>query len=67
MKKLFPHIIAHICIIISGMLITFVIIDYVNPIMNFVNNSMTKTLILILSICAIFMAYFIISKSRKEK
>lgn len=65
MKKLLPHIVAHLCIIISGMLITFVIIDYVNPIMNFINNSMTKGLMLALGILSITMAGLLIAKLRK--
>jgi hypothetical protein len=47
------RLIPHVSIIISGMLIVFFYIDRVNSAMGFMENDVTKMLILILSITSI--------------
>lgn len=60
-KKILPHI----CIIISGMLITFFIIDQFNSSMAFIDNSITKWLLFINSILAIIMSILQIIRNER--
>lgn len=59
--KLMPHI----SIIISVMMIVFFFIDRVNSAMAFINNDITKMLLLILSIISIINSIFLIYYQRR--
>lgn len=59
--KLMPHI----SIIISVMMIVFFFIDRVNSAMAFINNDITKMLLLILSIISIINSIFLICYQRR--
>ena len=52
MKKVL-QVLPHICIILSGMLLTFFIIDQINPAMAFINNEITKWLIGVTAVLSI--------------
>lgn len=62
LKKL----LAHCAIIISGMYIVFFFIDRVNPAMGFIDNDITKPLLLALSLLAIINAIQVIAAERKK-
>ncbi len=60
-------ILPHIAIIISFMLLTFVVIDYFNSAMNFVNNNATKILIFILGVVSVINSILLIRLQRKDE
>ena len=62
LKKL----LAHCAILISGMYIVFFLIDRVNPAMGFIDNDITKPLLLVLSLIAIINAIQVIAAERKK-
>ncbi len=61
-KKLLPHF----CIILSVMFMVFYFIDQVNSAMNFINNDITKTLLLIQCISVIMLSIIVIAQNRRE-
>lgn len=63
LRKLFPHGI----IILSLMYVVFYFIDRVNPAMAFINNNITKALLLILCIAAILNAVSTIRLHRMQE
>lgn len=65
MWRLVSRTIPHISIIISGMMVVFFIIDHYNKKMRFLEDDMTKVLILVLSLCAIATAIMLIQVQRK--
>lgn len=56
----------HLLIIFSLMLLVFVVIDYFNSAMNFINNSMTKTLMFVTGVIAITSAVLLIIRQRRD-
>lgn len=56
----------HLLIINSLILITFVLIDRVNNAMNFIDNSMTKGLLLITCVVAVASAVLLIIRQRHD-
>jgi len=63
LRKLFPHAI----IVLSLMYAVFFFIDRVNPAMAFINNNITKVLLLVLCIAAIFNAVGTIRINRLQE
>jgi hypothetical protein len=61
LKKILPHI----CIIISVMMLTFYVIDQVNGAMNFINNNIFKSLLLVYCLAVIATAVFLIADNRR--
>lgn len=61
--KILPHIV----IVLAAMFITFWILDQLNPIMNFINNSISNVLLLLFSIASLGNAIFSIAWYRKSK
>ena len=59
-------LLAHCAIIISGMYIVFFFIDRVNPAMGFIDNDITKPLLLALALIAIINAIQVIAAERKK-
>ena len=59
-------ILPHINIVISGMYLVFYIIDVQNSAMAFINNDMTKVLLLILAICSTLSSIFLIWYQRSS-
>lgn len=65
MKRMLKKLTAHCAIIISGMYIVFFFIDQVNPAMEFIDNEITKALLLVLSLLSILNSIFQIASERK--
>jgi hypothetical protein len=62
-KKLIPHL----CIVLSGMFITFIVIDQFNSAMSVVgNNSIEKTFLFLFSIVSLIVSIMLISRQRRE-
>lgn len=57
----------HLCLILSLMMITFVITDRYNRAMAFINNDITKSLLLVLSILVIAESVLLIRANRKQQ
>ncbi len=67
MKAKIYKVVQHAAIIISLMYFVFFIIDKINSPMAFINNDITKMLMLILSVFSIFNSVRLISADRKEE
>lgn len=68
MKKGRPYIykvLPHICIVIFGMFTVFYFIDFVNPVMNFIYNNLTKGLLILLCVVGIICAVLILEENRR--
>ena len=57
----------HVCLILSLMMITFVITDRYNRAMAFINNDITKALLLILALLVIVQSILLIRTNRKRQ
>lgn len=66
MMSVIKKFLAHCAIIISGMYIVFFLIDRVNPAMGFIDNDITKPLLLALALIAIINAIQVIAAERKK-
>ena len=63
-------VLPHLILVMSGMMVTFFIIDRVNEAMAFLNNDITKVLLLIFSVASATLAVLEIvrqEKMRKEE
>ena len=70
MKRLFEKLaglLPHVCLILSLMMITFVITDRYNRAMAFINNDITKALLLILAVLVIVQSILLIRTNRKRQ
>lgn len=65
-KALFS-LIPHAMIVISLMMITFYITDRYNRAMAFINNDITKALLLVLAVLAIVQSVYVIYSERRKK
>ncbi len=54
----------HGTIVLTLMYVTLMIVDHYNPAMDFINNSVTKTLLLILCLFAVYNAVLVLSRER---
>lgn len=61
-KKALPHL----CIIISVMMLVFLVADFYNGAMNFINNDMFKVLLLAFCILVIATSVFLIAHHRRS-
>jgi len=66
MIKSLSRTLPHLCIILSGVIVTLVLIDKVNTQMNFIDNSITKNLLLILALLSVVCSVMLASRQRKE-
>lgn len=66
MIGMLKKLLAHCAIIISGMYIVFFFIDRVNPAMGFIDNDITKPLLLALALISIINAIQVIAAERKK-
>ena len=62
LRKIVPHV----AIIISGMYLVFFLIDRVNSAMAFINNNITKRLILVLCVISVIEAAYIMREDRQK-
>jgi len=67
MKTKIFKLIEHAAIIISIMYFTFFIIDRVNSPMGFINNDITKVLLVVLGVFTIFNSVRLIGYERREE
>ena len=70
MKRFFEKLaglLPHVCLILSLMMITFVITDRYNRAMAFINNDITKALLLILAVLVIVQSILLIRTNRKRQ
>lgn len=65
MKRIM-HLLPHLCIILSGMLLTFFIIDRFNTAMAFINNDITKWLIGITAVLSIINCSALVYYQKRE-
>ena len=61
LRKILPHI----CVVISFMMLTLYVIDRVNSAMNFIDNDIFKTLLLIYCLAVIPTAILMIADNRR--
>jgi hypothetical protein len=66
MIALIRKLCAHCAIIISGMYIVFYCIDRVNPAMSFIDNDITKMLLVILAALSVLNGIFVIAEERRK-
>lgn len=66
MRKL-SALLPHLCIILSGMLLTFFILDQINPAMAFINNEITKWLMLLQAVLTIICCILLIIFQRRKR
>jgi len=70
MKRIFEKILAlisHAALILSLMMITFLVTDYYNRPMAFINNDITKGLLFVLSLLVIVESVILIRHARQKK
>lgn len=65
MKLNFRDILPHAAIVLSCMMIVFFILDKFNDAMAFINNDITKTLLLILAVISVINSIALIAAHRK--
>jgi hypothetical protein len=61
-KKILPHC----CIILAGIMLTFVIIDKFNPARILIDDDKTKFLLFIFSIVAVIVSVMLIGRQRRD-
>lgn len=66
MKRL-QSILSHICFILSLMLITLLVVDRFNPSMDFINNDLSKLMLLVLCVCAAVLSVLRIVHSHRNR
>ncbi len=64
--KNFSKIVPHVSIIISLMMLTFFVIDRINPYMQFIDHPMTKWLLAIFSVSSFVTACLLIARQRQD-
>ncbi len=62
LRKIFPHV----TIVLCNMYIVFYCIDRVNSAMSFIDNSITKALLLVLCVLSIVNSIFLIGDNRNK-
>lgn len=66
MREMLRKLFAHAAIIISFMYAVFYFIDRVNPMMSFIDNGITKFLLLVLGLLSVINAIQVIALERKR-
>ncbi len=61
-KRILPHL----CLVISVMMLTFYVIDKVNPAMNFIGNDLFKTLLLVYVLLVIATSIILVAINRRS-
>lgn len=67
MRKFIRTVLPHVVIVFSLMYIVFFVIDCVNSAMVFINNNMTKVLLLMLAVLAELVAYRFLDDDRLRR
>ena len=66
MSKSLSRILPHLCIILSGVILVLVLIDKFNTQMNFIDNSITKNMLLVLSVLTVVCSIMLVSYQRHD-
>ncbi|WP_167955679.1 hypothetical protein [Anaerosporobacter faecicola] len=66
-RNIVAAILPHIVIVLAAMFITFWILDQLNPIMNFINNTISNLLLITFSITALINSIFSIAWYRRSR
>lgn len=66
MKKRIPLLLAHTCIILCMVLLTLLILDYINPSMDFINNLFTKIFIALFCLLGTLQSLILVAIYRKH-
>lgn len=69
MKKfwsLIESLIPHLNIICAGMILTFLVIEYVNPYAGFINHRYTKIVLIVWVVSALVSSILLIAAQRRE-
>ena len=66
MYKVLARILPHLCIILSGVILTLVIIDKVNTQMNFIDNNITKNLLLVFAVLSVVCSVMLAGRQRQD-
>lgn len=64
--RIFQKLLPHAGIVLALMFITFFIVDKFNGAMNFINNDMSKALLLLFALIAIVNSCFVIHQNRRQ-
>jgi len=64
--KYIANLLPHFCIVISGMMMVLLIIDIFNTNMNFIDNSITKRLLMILMVAVVSCSIMLIKRQRQD-
>ena len=67
MKNRIFGILPHLCIVLAVMLLTFFVTDRFNRAMAFINNDITKWLLAVFCVLAIFVSVLLIIRQRRDK
>jgi hypothetical protein len=63
LRKIIPHV----CIILSLLMLTLVILDHYNPGMDFVGNDFFKIMLIVFCLAAVIAAAFLLAQGRSKK
>ena len=66
MIKMIKNALPHICVILSGLFITFFIVDKFNAEMAFINNDASKLLLLLFCLVSVTVSSMMIWRNRRE-
>ena len=66
MMRYIKSALPHICVILSGLFITFFIVDKFNAEMAFINNDASKLLLLLFCIVSVAVSSMMIWRNRQE-
>lgn len=63
---MFQKILPHVCIVLSIVMLTFLIIDQMNSAMAFINNQGTKIIMMIFCVLVLALAFWAVREQRKR-
>lgn len=66
-EPLFNKILPHIIIVISLMLITFIMFNFFNPYMQFLDNRFNQIMLIVVCVLNVVQSGILIAKTRKNK
>ena len=64
--KLIANILPHLCIILSGMMIVLLVIDKFNSQMGFIDNDITKNLLIVQMVAVTICSIMLIRRQRRD-
>lgn len=64
-EPIFNRILPHVLVVMSLMLITFVMFNFFNPYMQFLDNRFTQIMLIVMGVLCIVESYILIVKMKK--